>query len=677
MLCCALIALAGCSGEASLAPVATGEAAAGPTGHDIHVVVEDRASVTLAVLPDGASLPGVETQPVPFATIQYPDGSLQVAGADGSFDPVQSSYWRAHASLLDYDPDAAPYAIVSGAPGGLVPIATQLTGLPAVAGSAAPEALNAYVHLLGHLAGGREPVLGAIGVHPRRLVVRAGESAILEAVALNARGQLESVPAGIRWSRPSAGTIVPIPGTAAARYTAPATGSGVDSVVATLTQPGATGTYSASVAVSYVGAAGLDRVSGSLRTGAAAIAGNLAFYQAPALPGYVEGTYWFANAPHGAFDVTLPRFSRTTPLAQTAAPAGSAAAFAPALAPGGLRAYVVNSKALTGAAFEALPGAQPFVDLGVAAAPPVARDLRDAWFVPQTLSVPHPYDADSGLQPLLARPGVPETGTVATGSFANWRFAWTRAVDGRQALELVQADGSGQAGLLSAQVTPAGSDTFDFEMFRASRALALGTPLLAQQPGSLLTAGGSWKQSGSPGGAFRADVTSLDYTPSHQVAALYARSVTYERDSGGGASIAESAIDGSGLVLWTARGARSAYASAGAGTSEPVFRYSETVQRYERDTQSTGRTTDTFAVDGLTAGDGSGSVSYRDVATGVNAAYRVLPAASAQGRADAGTLAAGSARVLASFSIDRDDVVRATLGDGTTGGAASSIAFPL
>jgi hypothetical protein len=33
--------------------------------------------------------------------------------------------------------------------------------------------------------------------------------------------------------------------------------------------------------------------------------------------------------------------------------------------------------------------------------------------------------------------------------------------------------------------------------------------------------------------------------------------------------------------------------------------------------------------------------------------------------------------VLASFSIDRDDVVRATLGDGTTGGAASSIAFPL
>jgi hypothetical protein len=657
MLCCALTVSAGCSsGGSALAPIGQGPVAAGPTGHDIHVVVEDRAAVTLAVVPAGATIPGVQTRPVPFADIQYPDGSVQIAGADGSFDAAQSAYALRHALLLDNDADAAPYAIVSDPLGRLAPAAAQLGAT--AAGVPGDQPLNAYVHLLGHLVG--HGSLAALAVRPRRISLRAGESAILEATAIDAAGQVESVPGTVRWSKPAAGTIVPLPGTAAARYTAPAQGAGADSVTAAVELPGAAAAYSASVAIEYFGSRDLARVAGTVTENGSPLTGGLAFYQAPALPGYVEGTHWFASAASGAFSVTLPQAARVSPLAKAA----SGPAFAAALAPGGLRSFVVTSRPLSGVSIVAQSGTPAFVDPGVEAAPPVAAYVRDAWFAPQSVAKKQVFDADSGLQPLLAHAGSPASGTVGAGTFAHWRYAWTRSADGSSSLELSEADAAGRPGRESARIVPRGGGSYAFEQYQA--------------PGQLLTAAGTWKQSSPSSGAFRADVTSLVFTPSHQLAALFARTSTYASDAHGNATLDESVTDASGLPLWISHAQRSPAAAANAGTGATIFSYSATVQRYYRVGVSGADRVEAFAVSGRTGGDGSGTVSYRNATSGVTTAFHVQPGTSTQGLADSGTLTVGASDTpYARFSIDRDDVVTAAVGDGTPAGAASSLAFPL
>ncbi len=679
-----LVFVSACSGAPGASNSASSLGSSQPTSYvggnglpsEIHVVIEDGVAKSLLVGPaDVPPPPGFVTRPLALGIVQYPDGSTQITDARGRFDPSESAYGIANAAELENNPDAAPIVLIADPADAVPPIVAELDAAkratsPSTSGTVLPQ--NAYVHLLDADAG----VLGSIAVHPRTQNAIDGTSLALEATAHDTDGHVTSFGATpVTWTV-SAGSIHPFPGTAWAIYTAPTIGSGLASITASASSTASAAPLTSGATIAYVDRSSLATVDGTLANAGIPVArGTMAFYQRSGLPTRFRPFLWFASVRDGRFHANLPPHTHVVPLARDS----GRSTFGLVTAASGLPDFLSPSLTdrATTPAFSLPLAAPAFVDTAQVTPPPIAASIHDAWYATRLPFQGHIFDADSGLQPILAKPGAIPSGIVSAGPFRFWHYTWTGSP---LALVLVSADRNGAPGRESAIVTPTTTpDTFAFARYDAPISLSLAEPLVAAQTGTLLRAGGTWTQTVTAH-AFNATVTESHYAGSHQnvAAPLYTETLGYARDALGGIAITRDTLsDAAGRRLWTLDATRTGYVAANAGTTTPVYGFDASLVRYYR--SHAGETAKHFALVGTANGDGSGHVASRNVDSSVTTSYDLAPSASLLARATNGTVVdANIALPIATFTITKNYVVEAVVGaDPAAGVPGTPIAFPL
>lgn len=687
------LTLAGCSGSGlARAPfvspdpilVATSPGAETSTSQtlgssptEIHVVVEDGIAVGLLLAPAGATIPApFVTRPLPFGVVQYPDGSTQTADANGIFDATQSSYALARAELLASNAEAAPYVVVSDPADLLPPLVTQIEAARTTPGNVANVLpLNSYAHVLVGSGSG----LGSLGVRPRTQGAIDGTTVVLTAAGVDNDGHAASLGGfDLQWHLDGVGTIVPVPGTSSAFYAAPTGGSGIDRVTVAIPATSTKPAYSASGAIAFVDRASLAHVEGTLARAAAPVArGTMAFYQRTGLPAHFHPFVWFAPVANGKFAANLPPRTAFVPLARVANGPISLA-----MGSHGEPAYESPARDATPgapAAFFAASDAPAFVDPFESAPPPVAAYVHDAWYASRQPMGRHIFDADSGIQAILARPNVAGGNVVPDGSFRFWHYAWQPSAN--PTLILVAATRSGAGGREAYAVTRALGDPpgrYTYVHYDSAAPLALARPLVAAQPGVVRTATGSWTQSLGSSGDFAATVSRDVYSASSQAAPTYSETLAYARAASGETRIARDTMrDASGVKQWSLDATRGPIVRANAGTPAKIYDFSATLTRYYH--HGNRAREERFTTIGSATGDGGGSVTYRELASGIATSFDLAPSSSSGDRATNGTvIVRENPHPIATFHITKNQIVEAIVGaDPQSGEPGTSIAFPL
>ncbi len=600
---------------------------------------------------------------------------MQVADVQGVFDPAASAYAVARADMLANDAEAAPYVIISDPADAIAPLYMQIEAARVIQ-SVTPTVLpqNSYAHILGNVGVN----IASLGVRPRTQKTLDGATTVLQATAVDTDGHAVSPANGtIVWNVAGSGTILPLAQTAYALYTAPRSGSGIDRITATMTPDSTKPSFSAGSAIAFIDRVSLVRVAGTLARANAPVArGTMAFYQRAGLPAHFHPFYWFAAVFGGAFVASLPPSAALVPLARIPGDPLSLA-----LGPAGTPAYVSPpaQRPLRSVSFTLSPQAPTFVD-SFEQPPPVAAYIHDAWYANRQPFARHIFDVDSGIAPLLAQPGIPASGIVANGTFRHWHYAWQSGGD--PALILIAASGTGLPGREAIVVKHGASDAagrYTFERYDAPTALSLAMPLVAKQPGAVVQTTGTWTQSGSYAGDFGASVSERIYSTSNQnfAAPTYVETFAYTHSANGSERLqSDTLANAAGVKQWTLDATRTAPITANVGTPARIYAFEASLTRYYHHAGST--TEAHFALLGNANGDGSGSLSYRNTATGVTTAFDLAPSASNGDRAINGTIVMGGAPPSATFHITRNQIVEATVGaDSQRGDPGTSIAFPL
>ena len=682
------IALAGCGGG-SPASAALGQgpaptAAPGPSAtssapaYVVHVIIEASGAQNLTLLPAGAQAPsGASVGPaIPGAIVTYPDGSQQVADLNGAIVPANSAYGQANAATLETNLEAAPFVTISDPNGAGRPITAQVDAsslMSTAVSSTAISPQNAYAHIL---AGSPQINLAHVQIHPRFINAAAGQTIPLEVVGLDNNGAETSLAGTtIFWAPPQqGGTIMPIPGTNRALFRAPAAGAGVAGagVSVTATNGTATQSYSAAYDVAYIDGATNATLSGKIQSASPVPAGSFVeFVQRSGLPSAVHPFAWYAQIDAtGSFTRTLPQSQSFTPVIGLNTAKGtlfegltSATGSMYTSGPAGSSANVTFTLASNPTLFvDNSTGYQPL--------PPISSYIRDAWFASAIPLERHIFDADSGLQPILASPSTSATGTVSDGLFKYWKYQWSGTA-AAPLLSIVEAYSNGAAGRRTAAISVGGNNTYTYLRYYAPNgAVSTAAPLVANQPGMLLNSDGSWTQTSAagPGAAsssFSASVKVDTYNSSHQIlgSPVYVETLTYSRSATGAVQLSnDNYTNATGSLLWTFNGARSGLNSGAYGTSQMVYTYSGTLVRVYHITSGDTRTT--FNLAGTVDGDGSGNVAYTNGSTGTQVTYALLAASAISTlRANNGIVATPNANpsTQATFTVSSSNTVTATI----------------
>lgn len=683
--------LAGCGGGSSSASVAQGAgagptpapgptASASPPSYVVHVIIDASGSQSITTLPAGAANPpGVNVGAVvPGAIVTYPDGSQQVADLNGVVVPAASSYGVANSLALETNLEAAPFVTVSDPSGTARAITTQVDAANANSTAVSSNSIspqNVYAHILD---GPAQINLAQIQIHPSFINAVAGESVPLEIVGIDNAGHATSLTGTtIFWAPPQqGGTITPIPGTNRAIFRAPASGSAVVGSGASVSATNGTTTqiYSAAYNVAYIDAASNTSVSGKISAapGAAAIVPGsfVEFVQRSGIPSGVHPFVWYAQVDaSGSYSRPLPKSVSFTPVIGLKTSNGVLIE--------GLNTSTGGSTYSSGAAGStaSVPltlSSNPTIFLdnstGYRPLPPISSYIRDAWFSSSIPLARHIFDSDSGLQPILASASVSASGTINDGLFKYWKYQWS-GTSAAPVLTIVEVYSNGTAGRQTATISPGAAGIYSYIRYYAPNApVSTAAPLVANQPGMLLSSDGSWTQNApasltAAASNFSAIIKINTYNSSHQVlgAPVYIENLTYSRNSTGAVQLAnDNFTDAKGTLLWTFNGGRSGFNSAAYGTTNPVYSYSGSLARVYH--TSTGDARATFNLAGIFNGDGSGNVSYTNGTTGTQVVYALLPqTATSTTRANNGVVATPGQGTQATFTVSTANQVTATI----------------
>lgn len=607
-------ALVACSGSSATTggvgsrsgpgPQPTGASTAPPFTSQVHFFISLGSTRGIVVSQAGAALPTGFTDkgPVANAVVTYPDGSTQIADANGNFTASMSSYAQAHEATLERDTEAQP----------AIKVQDPARGTPATVAT-----------ILGYAGSQTSATIAGVRTLPLASELFSGDTMLLSIEPVDTVGLPANLgQANVVWNA-SSGTIAPIVGTNAAIYTAPSVSSTtLDTVtVSVRTSTTAIALASTSAIMTLPRSAGFS-VGGNIAGFAgSAGAGDVALFTLKSAP-RVSGSYNFfgladANGTYRAIVPATTDFTTSIGAVGIAAPGGAGSFF-------GVGGFTSGSAGSGGTLNLAFSGtASPFEDLKdeaeVAIAPPISQ-IRDAFAAGSTASVLQPWATDSGLYPILAAiptsfPSPATPTAVSSGLFTGWCYQWLNA----NAPTLIVVENAGAScsspGNLALAIVPGAPNAYGFRRYAAPN--GYGLPLDPTQGGAArLLAAGSWTHVASDADNDRASVTIEAYGPlATQLGAPIARETldyTFARSSGTAtSSVANDVVTDvpSGRVVatgsFTARQKAPLDVSGCFGSSQPTPCYESSGTIVRSLPTSVGIVQRTLAVATSFAGDGS------------------------------------------------------------------------
>ncbi len=584
------------------------------------------------------TLPAGQTlgAPAANAVITYPDGSSQIANANGFFQAAASSYVQSHAQVIETNPLSIPYVRVSDATG-----AAQPGGANVVAVSASVPS-NRIVGLT---------------VAPAGSEIFANGSVLLIAQGTSVDDLVATPGSSIHWSDTANGTFTQVGPDSTQQIFTPSANTNtttVDTVVATMSAPGVAKPYSASAQVTILPTSQAATVSGTVSGSPLNASADFILDDSPHLfPSY---NFLGLTDVNGNYSVTLPANQQFA--AAILSPSNVSQSFIAAMI-NGANSYTSGNAGSSSAGVSLVPqttSEDDSRDDASNAAPDPIVSVRDAWQAAMLLA-PAPWWADSGVLGLVGGSTVTQApAVVGSGLLADWCYQWTTS-SGTASLTLVEntatsCASSSSSGNIAYVITPQGvAGTFSYVEYRSiSGGYLLGTTLAPGQ-NAVLVATGQWTQTlNQTGGAISSDnatITQTLFGPTSQIATngLSSATFTYAYTlSGSNATVTIGNLawtdpmtslplgSASSIVL-----ARTASASSCVGSAAPCYSATGTINRTYG--VATGPVQVAYSLtDGLN-GDGSSNI----ILALANAhSYTSLPIASALQRS------AGSCVVCAS-----------------------------
>jgi hypothetical protein len=508
-------ALVACSGSSSAPPNSTGTGlqlpgtpksatTAPPAVAQAHFFISLGSTRGIVVSPAGAPLPSgvADAGPVANAVVTYPDGSTQIADANGNFTASNSGYARQHEATLESDTEAQPS------------IKVQDPARSAVATAAT---------ILGYAGSQLGSTIAGIRTLPLASELFSGDTVLLTIAAVDTVGLPANLgQANITWSAVT-GTIAPILGTNTAFYTAPSVSSAtLDTVTASVRTGNAVIALASTSAIATLPRSGGFSVTGTIAgSGSTSGSGSIALFTQAISPRASSSYNFFGLADaNGTYRALVPAtmdFATSIGVVGNAAPAGNGSFFATGTG------FTSGAPGASGTANFTIAGnASPFDDrkdeAELAIAPPISQ-IRDAFAAASSSSVLQPWATDSGLYPILAAmpanfPSPATPTAITSGLFTGWCYQWTDT--NTPTLVIVENAGTSCAspGNLALAVVPGAPNAYGFRRYAAPNGYAVGTPLDPTQGGAArLIAAGSWTHVAADADNDRASVMVDAYGP--------------------------------------------------------------------------------------------------------------------------------------------------------------------
>ena len=607
-------------------------------------------------------------------TVIYPDSSVQVADAAGNFDASQSSWTFSNLSALTANPANQPLVDVAYFPlSGLAPIPEEIS-------------ISAYapsVNLVPLAEGANAtsvPELATVSMQPKSAWLEDGHNRVFTIYGRDTSGAPFSLAkAQVTWKivspvgcAASTAKILPLPSDASkAIYSAPASGSLVgtcsDQVVASVAANGATYTGSGSA---YFFDAKSAKLGGVLTdaTGKAVANALIDLYAQSADAS--QGTLLVNTDATGKFARTVPSNRVMTPVVLSIA---NKKASGNVITPASIDPRVVSAGALASQAWK----------LGAAATvtkPPAtdyAAIIRDASFYSAVMRTQLPLDTPNAggtfqagtIEAVLASPAPRATGTVASGDYRKYTYAW---------------DATGNVATFTQPGTASEAEVLVVTLKAATvggKACATGANCYSftQKHGANFLNDGAWSQQVASG-KYNVTYVANQYSSTHQTpgSPLYVNTTTLSSSLGSNAAAAltQTRATPAGLVLAQVSTTHSP------GTAPAVYTYTGNVKDFP--SGKTSLEIDYTLNSGVTKEDGSGSFQFLDAHSpelqdvGVSILWNLnAPAlAVSSGNRVVGTIDVPGQKNLASghsasFTIDVKNVVHLTL-DASLGGSVST-----
>lgn len=610
-----------------------------------------------AFIPAGATDAGA----VAGAIIIYPDGSKQIADANGYFAPSQSSYAISHKNLLASSAQAQPQIILIDPTGQAAPLYATVPAYGSAAGLISQSAQRSPSITRGAQfvakAVGMSTNLAGITILPQQASMLSTDLLYVSVLGTDANNNVVDLSGStITWSANS-GTVAPFTDPTAAYYVPPAIGSGgtSDSVnVAVALNGDPNNVFYASFPVSVISPASAVTLTGTVNAAATPVPNALAVFAEAGPSQLFAPTLWLAQADSsGNYSAQVPaqvKLSLGAGVDVPYSPSGSYGVFL-AQQPNGTNSY---TSGLAGSSASGLnlmldPSGIPFsftsaYDNG--SVPAYVAFIRNAWYGAYEALIERIFEADSGIQPLLANapasvsnPATPAP--VGAGQFARWCYQWQN-VGG--AVSLVIAENTDrsctQPGNDAYIVTPSGGGSYSYVRY-ASNAVYSLSGTMDVITNSVIVEAGTWSQATTmdSSGNITSDTVTVNggyYDVNNQIVGspVYSESLSYQYTLGSNGLANEtfsndtrvSNFTGTTISVLNAQATQtSAFTPSGCFSGGAVQCFSITGSE-QADVDGSGMLDGSFSINDAFNGDGSGQLVFQNTTSG-NASKIVLPLA--------------------------------------------------
>ncbi|MBV8246690.1 MAG: hypothetical protein JOZ38_12255 [Candidatus Eremiobacteraeota bacterium] len=609
------------------------------------------------------------------AYVVYPDNSVQQVDAMGNFDASKSTWAMSNVNILAANPANEPtvnvfvsssvgaqpesISVVAYAPGGPLVLADDMVDTQdAVTGSSADLA---HVTVF--------PAADSVQDNRTKMFHVAGRDSNGTTVVLNR--------APVTWSvtrangcGSAAGSIRVVSGDkSTALYVPPAHGSVSgncpDIVVASVAD--GSSTLSSSAAAFFYDPATMANLAGTLKTSAGQPAANAVINLYGGGPEIAHGSLLAQTDANGKFSQLIPTNRTLEPIAAALSADKSKASYVavnPAsLNPLGMSAAQLAAQAwsMTGAPASIAPPPQP----------PYEDLVRDASYWGNIARESFPFGAPNAsgsfnagsIEAILSAPAKNASGSVTSGPFAGYHFAW----DASGTIATFTQPVSSNAQVLAVTIKAA-------KVNGVACAASAACFSYTEKVGTSLLADGTWSQS-NKAGKFNVTMVRNEYNASHQTAGkfLYSELLTIVQTDGSQTmSLSDAKVNSANKPL----GSLSASRTAGVGGV--LYTYSGTAHALSYKSDGSTIAVDYTIENGVDKADYSGSfgfvISDSPVASDKGDACNMsinapANANSSQGTIDGVRLSGLVSGHAASFTIAQSGLVSlikdASLGGGT------------
>ena len=715
----AVVLATGCGGGGGSPRAATGPAPSPlPTGgstYQGHIVVEFGNTRHTEIVPAGSApvLGQGETDggPIARAIVIYPDGSKQVADANGYFTPYQSAYGTKNQALLHGNAQAQPQVILVD-PAGSARATTGVVEAYRTAQSLVKTRTSQSVRrgFATRMSAATSPTnLAGVTLLPAYASMISTGVLNLDIEGTDASNNIVSLEgANMTWSSALGAQVIPFNNAQSAYYYPPAlsNGSTVDTVtVAVQVGSDPNNVFYASTQVNVVGPGSTATVSGSVTANATPVPQALAVFAEPGPSQLFAPSLWLAQTDaSGNYSVQLPAqrtYALGVGLPDAYSPTGSYGAFVAQQQNGSSSFSSGTAGAAQNANLSAESGPIPFsfaspYDLG--SVPSYVPFVRNAWYATYGTILRRVFEADSGIEPLLASPpaSLPSPANpapVGGGQFANWCYQW-QSIGGATSLVLIENTGAtcSQPGNDAFVVTPNGNENYSYVKYASNTTYPI-TGTVDVVTNSLLVESGSWAQtlSRNASGAISSDTATVSgqfYDVNNQSLGypVYNESLQYGYTLGSNGYATSQFTNDTRTSAWdntvvsSENATETQTAPLGAsgcqnGGATACYVVTGTVNA---DTTGSGVLDGSYAINDTFDGDGSAQLSFQSTKTG-DASKIVLPiVADAYGNAH-GCIVCGAslgqlfdtdgATLIGTIGIDATHLVRVVIYDTQPGSA--------